>query len=65
MIRLAILLLLTVVAGAAFALSVPVAPKEKRSHLMDVLEEAGRECRAMGPTACRTFIATPDKEPVR
>lgn len=61
MIRLAILLLLTIVAGAALALNVPVAPKEKRSHLMDILEEAGRECRAMGPYACRTFIAEPSK----
>jgi hypothetical protein len=60
MIRLAILLLL--IPGAAWAIDVPVAPKEKRGRLMDILDQAGRECRAMGPLGCRTIIAPTPKE---
>lgn len=42
---------------------VPAAPKEKQSSLMDILDEAGRQCRAMGPTACRGFVAAPAEKP--
>ncbi len=42
-------------------LTVPVAAPEKRSSLMDILDEAGRQCRAMGPGACQTFVAHPAK----
>lgn len=60
MIKIAILLLL--ISGSVWAADVSAAPKEKQSSLMDILDEAGRQCRAMGPGACRTFIARPASE---
>lgn len=61
MIRLAILMLL--ISGLSWAIDVPVPPKEKQSSLMDILNEAGRQCRAMGPLACRGFVAVPIEKP--
>lgn len=61
MIKIVIPMLL--LASSALAIDVPPPPKEKQSHTMDILDQAGRECRAMGPLACHAFIAKPAEKP--